>query len=712
MEKIAQAKNTEVGLILGAIYGLLGLIINTWFIIPLYGNLSLHFGEVFVITCLVTRGLSPAIIASILATSGLVFHTGNYAFFASALLELFVLNFFLRKGVLLLLADGIFWLIIGIPITYLTIIYIYDVTSTDFIQVILLKQAVNGVLVVSIVALLKPFIPIRWFSPLVHSEVPRLSDRVFELALNSISLPALIISLFLSDSSADNTEKQMESTLKIRTEHYSSYLNNYVDYHLNSLRSLESVVLKNNLTESKRDALLNQWNRIYTGFITMLVANQHGVVISGSPEEFYKNLKSESEDKRSIVDRDYFKIPKTELTEYVSEVFQGRGFGDDPIVAISVPILDENSGFLGIVEGSLNIPKLENIEESMPVSDGHIIIKDKKKNIIYASPELDLETLEHFEIVDVTPTFTNRMRVFELKGHQYLYHSDKTDDGWRVIALAEPSILIGSYGDNFLRLSIILLFIAVLSLAVTRRFSKQITKPLENLVKNFAAHRPIQDPASNIQTSLEIESVREQLKEAQYLTLEYQESLKKEVEVKTAELMKMNEQLKKMSVEDVLTKIFNRRGFEKAVYEIFKLGCRNKTPLTFAILDVDHFKVVNDTCGHSVGDDCLVMIAKELKEHFQRETDFVARYGGEEFVVFLSGGNIDKHCRMLEEFRKKIAGRKVPANGDFVSLTISIGVYSLQHDFNIGYHHLVSKADELLYQSKNNGRNRITCGSQ
>lgn len=678
----------------------------------MYGNLSLHLGEVFVIACLITRGASPAVIATLLTTSGLVYHTGNYVFFASAVLEILVLNYFLRKGMLLLLADAIFWVILGIPIVYLTITYIYKLTSADFIQVILLKQAVNGVLIVSIVALLKPFIPLRWFSPSVHSKVPKLSDRVFELALNSISLPALIISLFLSDSSADNTEKQMENVLKIRTEHYASYLNNYVDYHLNSLRSLESVVLKEDLTEVKRSTVLNQWNQIYSGFITMLVANQYGLVISGSPEEFYEKLKSESEDKRTIVDRDYFKVPKEELREYISEVFQGRGFGEDPIVAISVPILDDNRNFLGIVEGSLNIPKLENIEESMPVSDGHIIIKDQKKNIIYSSPELDLETLEHFEIVDVTPTFTNRMRVFELKGGQYLYHSDTTHYGWRVIALAEPSILIGSYGENFLRLTVILLFIAVLSLAVTRRFSKQITKPLENLVKNFAAHRPVQDPASNIQTSLEIESVREQLKEAQYLTLEYQESLKREVEIKTAELVEMNEKLEKMSVEDELTKIFNRRGFEKAVYEIFKLGCRNKTPLTFAILDVDHFKVVNDTWGHGVGDDCLVMIAKELKEHFQRETDFVARYGGEEFVVFLSGGNIDKHWRMLEEFRKKIASRKVPANGQTVSLTVSIGVYSLENDFDIGYHHLVSKADELLYQSKNNGRNRITCGSQ
>lgn len=712
MAQEASKNFSEKALLLGGVYGLLGLITNLWFIIPLYGNLSLHLGEVFVITCLITRGLYPAIFASIITTAGLVYETGNYVFFVSAILEVIVLNALLRKGVLLLLADAIFWVTLGIPITYLTIKYIYDVTSSDFMQVILLKQAVNGVLIVSIVALLKPFIPLRWFSAAVEPEAPKLSDRVFELSLNSISLPALIISLFLSDSAADNTEKQMESVLKTRTEHYISYLTNYVDYHLNSLRSLETVVVKNDLTDVERDMMLNKWNKIYNGFITMLVANQSGLIISGSPPEFYNNIKSEPEENRRVVDRDYFKVPQKELKEYVSEVFRGRGFGNDPIIAISVPILNENKQFLGIVEGSLNIPKFENIEESMSVSDGHIIIKDQNKNIIYSSPELDLNTLDHFEIVDVTPTFTNRMRIFELKGEQYLYHAATTDYGWRVVAMAEPSILIGSYGHNFLRLTIILLFIAVLSLAVTRRFSKQITKPLENLVRNFAAHRPIQDSASNIQTSLEIESVREQLKEAQYLTLEYQESLKREVEIKTSELVEMNEKLEKMSVEDDLTKIFNRRGFEKSVYEIFKLSCRNKTPLTFAILDVDHFKVVNDTWGHSVGDDCLVMIAKELKEHFQRETDFVARYGGEEFVVFLSGGNIDKHCRMLEEFRKKIAGHRVPANGNFVNLTISIGVYSLENDFNIGYHHLVSKADELLYQSKNNGRNRITCASQ
>lgn len=699
-------------LVLGAVYGLLGLIANTWFVIPLYGNLSLHLGEVFVIVCLITRGASPAILASIPTTAGLVYLTGNYVFFLSAVLEILVLNFLLRKGMLLLLADVIFWLFLGIPIVYLTVIFIYDISSLDFMQVILLKQAINGVLIVSIVALMKPFIPARWFSKQNRNDIPKLSDRVFELTLNSISLPALIISLFLSDTSADNTEDQIEALLEIRAEHYVSYLNNHIDYHMRAISSLESVVAAQPLSEIKDDTLLNQWNQLYSGFISMLIADSEGMIVSGSPKEFYAKISSAPQSERSIVDRDYFKVPKNELTGYVSKVFQGRGFGEDPIVALSLPILDESNKFKGIVEGSLNIPKFEDIEASMPVSDGHIIIKDQSKNIIYASPQLDLNVLEHFEIIDVAQTFTNKMKVFELKGNQYLYHAGETKHGWRVIALAEPYILIGSYGNNFLRLTVILLVVALFSLVMTRRFSKQITKPLENLVKNFAAHRPISDLGKNVQTSIEIESVREQLKEAQYLTLEYQESLKREVEIKTAELVAMNEQLEKMSVQDDLTKIFNRRGFEKSVYEIFKLGCRNKTPLTFAILDVDHFKAVNDTWGHSIGDDCLVMIAKELKEHFQRETDFVARYGGEEFVVFLSGGNIDKHCRMLDEFREKIANHKVPANGETVCLTISIGVYSLENDFDIGYNHLVSKADQLLYQSKNNGRNRITCGSQ
>ena len=286
MKQVVQRKQSEKAFLLGLICGLLGLITNTWLIIPLYGNLSLHLGEVFVIACLITRGLKPALLASIITTAGLVYETGNYVFFVSAILEIIILNALLRKGVLLLLADAVFWVMLGIPITYLTIKYIYDVTSADFMQVILLKQAVNGVLIVSIVALLKPFIPLRWFSAAVEPEAPKLSDRVFELSLNSISLPALIISLFLSDSAADNTEKQMENVLKTRTEHYISYLTNYVDYHLNSLRSLETVVLNNNITDVERDLMLNKWNNIYNGFITMLVANQSGLIISGSPAEF------------------------------------------------------------------------------------------------------------------------------------------------------------------------------------------------------------------------------------------------------------------------------------------------------------------------------------------------------------------------------------------------------------------------------------------
>lgn len=131
-----------------------------------------------------------------------------------------------------------------------------------------------------------------------------------------------------------------------------------------------------------------------------------------------------------------------------------------------------------------------------------------------------------------------------------------------------------------------------------------------------------------------------------------------------------------------------------------------------AILDIDHFKDVNDEWGHAAGDQCIIMVAEEMKKRFKRDSDFVARYGGEEFVVFIAGGDIEIHRKMLEELRLNIANHEVFYEEQIISVTVSIGAYSVKDDLNITYDKLVSNADKLLYQSKSSGRNRLTTDKQ
>lgn len=139
----------------------MALLFNSFLIAHLYGNLSLHFGQIFIIFCLVTRGLYPAVFAALIGSIGLYVETHNPAFFINSILEILVLYALSRRGWVLLVADVVYWLVIGIPITYVFVIYFFGISSSDFIQVIMLKQLLNGVLVVSAASLLRPFLPTR-----------------------------------------------------------------------------------------------------------------------------------------------------------------------------------------------------------------------------------------------------------------------------------------------------------------------------------------------------------------------------------------------------------------------------------------------------------------------------------------------------------------------------------------------------------------------
>lgn len=155
---------------------------------------------------------------------------------------------------------------------------------------------------------------------------------------------------------------------------------------------------------------------------------------------------------------------------------------------------------------------------------------------------------------------------------------------------------------------------------------------------------------------------------------------------------------------DLLTGLQNRRVFDETMERLFgtkRSGRQTCIGRTFAIVDVDHFKRINDTFGHLYGDEILILLAGMMKESF-RPDDWLFRYGGEEFIVILN--NIDeKSARIsLERFRNKIESRPFPQVG---RVTVSIGFTSIDHD--AGRTTTLTQADRALYFAKNNGRNQV-----
>ena len=173
------------------------------------------------------------------------------------------------------------------------------------------------------------------------------------------------------------------------------------------------------------------------------------------------------------------------------------------------------------------------------------------------------------------------------------------------------------------------------------------------------------------------------------------------------QLATANAQLQEITLRDPLTGLHNRKYLNERISEVFSLCQRNGLRFSIAMIDIDHFKDLNDRYGHPFGDVCLQQIGGILAQHFQRDSDAVARYGGEEFIVFLSADSESEFYAHLERLRRQIEVQVLALDGVTAQVTVSMGGYSAIPRQNDRHDEFVAAADAALYEAKNAGRNRI-----
>ncbi len=187
------------------------------------------------------------------------------------------------------------------------------------------------------------------------------------------------------------------------------------------------------------------------------------------------------------------------------------------------------------------------------------------------------------------------------------------------------------------------------------------------------------------------------------------DNLERRVQQRTLELSEAHQRLKDISRIDALTGIGNRAWFnEKAGIE-WQRSMREKNAIGMLMIDIDHFKHVNDTYGHPGGDACLKEVARTLSATVHRITDDAFRFGGEEFIVMLPNTDLKGAMHMAEAMRAAIEALQIVLDGAAMSVTISVGVACIVPHPGATIEALVSSADQALYQAKRQGRNRV-CG--
>lgn len=175
------------------------------------------------------------------------------------------------------------------------------------------------------------------------------------------------------------------------------------------------------------------------------------------------------------------------------------------------------------------------------------------------------------------------------------------------------------------------------------------------------------------------------------------------------ELKRQRDLLARLSHLDGLTAIPNRRALDEALEREWRRGTRSLKPLSLLMIDIDHFKAYNDSCGHLAGDDCLRVFAQSLKIPLGRAADFVGRYGGEEFLAILPETDEKGAMIVAREIQEGLTELAIPhpASPLGTIVTTSIGIATAVANREHEHTWLLQGADNALYQAKQEGRNRI-----
>ena len=230
---------------------------------------------------------------------------------------------------------------------------------------------------------------------------------------------------------------------------------------------------------------------------------------------------------------------------------------------------------------------------------------------------------------------------------------------------------------------------------------------IKRAINEANLYRFLEKPFNNADIVLTVKSALQAFRQSRELEQRIAElerinkDQERKIAQRTAELLEKNKRLELLSISDSLTGLYNRLRLDQVLEDELNRCKRSGKPFCLVLLDVDHFKAVNDTYGHQVGDQVLVDIAG-LLTRTKRVVDVVGRWGGEEFLVICPDAEIDGGFVIAEKLRLAIAEHAFPVVGH---KTGSFGVAACNQHDTVGS--VIGRADAALYRAKGNGRNRV-----
>lgn len=456
------------------------------FPIHFFTGAQIVLGNIFAVALTLLFGIRVGVLAAVLCSLILYINWQHFLAIVPFTMEVIAVAWAVKAKKNPIIIGALYWLTLGWLIVALEY-YLFSDYMPFTQYAIVVKYIVNGVINLMVGYLLAKLV--RKFTTSQWRENLPLSRLMSTSFLIILTFGVLSNSFFWLKNTQADTLAQMEKELALDALNVGKRVEDYVLAHLQSL-SLTASLKENVTSESEWMKGLEKLGEQYPSVLTALTTNEEGKITAAYPRDLLLKLQQGDSKDQYVKDRPYFLEVRRSMQPYISDVFQGRGFGNDPIVALSVPI-ENDFGFVGILEASLDLKMFKELDIHAVDQQQTIVILDQHNRVIYSSEQRPYHFLQDLTSLPILRYHLGQESDFyfiDIEGEYLItqFH-DMNALGWKVGTMLPRAVYEAKIASYVIwSLSILTVFL-VLVFLFTDRLARKITRPLAQMSRELAS---------------------------------------------------------------------------------------------------------------------------------------------------------------------------------------------------------------------------------
>ncbi|MCP4969441.1 MAG: diguanylate cyclase [Arcobacter sp.] len=504
----------------------------------------------------------------------------------------------------------------------------------------------------------------------------RLRRFIINLMLFIVLVTTIFLIYMMRTQISETFKKELNSIISMQNQAIDKWLN---ERELDIRFLANNFIIKGNKNEDKK-AFLENFINSQSEFYSVAIVDLKGYALIDSTLDY----------KRYFGDKNFFQDSLNGLDSISTAEI--NSYNNIPVLHFSSPVFNEYNEVISVIVGAVRLSSIQAIIEGFRFSKtGETFIINKNKQLLTKRKfDKDIELLTISDNTNISKGFYT-----SYNGNEVLGDVIKSNFGeWLIVAQISKNEIYEVFEQFLIYVLVFIFSLLIIIIPLILKFSNKIVKPLKFLL-NGSQQIEDGDYGHEIDSKL----ISKASIEIQDLTHSFNSM--------SRVLKKVIGELTLQSTIDVLTKLYNRRELLRLSKDLFINSMNDNKSIAVLMIDIDHFKKVNDNYGHRTGDIVIERVANTIKTSLT-DVDVPGRYGGEEFMVFIA----DINYNSVESITNRILNnvRKLVINNDNNSLkcTCSIGVFFTDNiNKELSLEEAIELSDQSLYMAKNSGRNRV-----